>query len=120
MSKAMLFMAALALVACKKSPEAEPPVAVVDKDPAFWKWVAANVDGLKAVKTGREPVTEQLSQHLESIAPGLVFELGVGREEFELIISADGKKDLFPVVKRLVSAAPQLPGTKVIAFRPRK
>jgi hypothetical protein len=122
-------VAVLALAACKKEPQVEvvaaAPVpaakpAVVDRDPAFWKWIAANVEGLKAVKTGREPVTDQLSQELEKVEPGLVFELGIGREPFELIISADGKKELFPVVKRLVAAAPEIPGTKVIAFRPRK
>lgn len=117
-----VLVAALALTACKKDPEPKPaPVpVVVDKDPAFWKWVAANVEGLKAVKTGHEPVTAQLSEQLEFVEPGLVFELGVGPESFELIISADGKKELFPAVKRLVAAAPKLPGTTVIAFRPRK
>lgn len=126
-----VLVAALALTACKKDPEVAPPspkqpgatpfvAERVEKDAAFWKWVAANVEGLKAVKSGHEPVTEQLAAQLEMVAPGLVFELGVGREAFELIISADGKKDLFPVVQRLVAAAPKLPGTTVIAFRPRK
>ncbi len=120
-----VLLAALALTACKKDPEVEQPKPApapiaVNRDPAFWKWVAANVDALKAVKTGQEPVTAQLAEQLEFVEPGLVFELGVGTDSFELIISADGKKALLPVVKRLVAAAPKLPGTRVIAFRPRK
>jgi hypothetical protein len=110
-----VLVALLALVGCKKAPETSPSA-----DPAFWIWVAANVEGLKGVKTGREPVTEQLTAELRKVDPGLVFELGVGRDPFELTISADGKKELFPVVKRLVASAPVIPGTKVIAFRPRK
>lgn len=110
----LIALAASTLASCKKAPEAVAP------DPAFWKWTTANLDALKAVKTGHEPITDLLSQQLENVAPGLVFELGIGRDPFELIISADGKDKLFPVVKRLVAAAPALPGTKVIAFRPRK
>ncbi len=112
---------AAALVGCKKNeppPPAAPPVA--DRDRAFWKWVGGHVEALKQVKTGQEPVTAQLSTELEKVEPGLVFELGVGREPFELIISADGERKRFPTVKRLVAAAGELPGTKVIAFRPRK
>lgn len=125
----VLLLALLALAGCKKAADVPPPVAPVVAPPraaspagdaAFWAWVAAHVDELKAVKNGREPVTEQLTAALEKIEPGLVFELGVGRDPFELIISADGKKELFPVVQRLVAAAPPLAGTRVIAFRPRK
>lgn len=116
------------LVGCKKSqPVVEPPkpapVAVVsdaEKDRAFWKWVAAHVDELKQIKTGREPVADGLSAELEKVEPGLVFELGIGHEPFEVIISADGEQKRFPTVKRLVAAAGEIPGTKVIAFRPRK
>jgi len=116
-------IAVLALVGCKKSPEpvvaAAPPVAPADPA-AFWKWVAANLDALKAVKTGQEPVTTELTRELEKVDPGFVFELGIGHDPFELIISADGKKALFPRVQQFVAAAPAIPGVKVIAFRPRK
>jgi hypothetical protein len=130
----LLLLAAFA--GCKKEqpppppPEAKPtPYAApkagshqTEEDADFWAWVKAHLDELKAVKTGQEPVTQGLTLALENIAPGLVFELGIGVDasSFELTISADGKKDLFPVVQRLVAAAPPLPGTKVIAFRPRK
>ena len=118
-----VLLVALALCACKKSPEppaAPPPASDAVRDRAFWVWVTANVDALKGVKTGHEPTTEALSAELTKVQPGLVFELGVGREPFELIISADGELTLFPVVKRLVAAAPAIPGAKIIAFRPRK
>lgn len=119
------------LAGCKKDSPPPPPAAPApapvvvkasdaERDRAFWTWVAAHLDELKAVKTGHEPVTEALSKELEKVEPGLVFELGVGTKTFELIISADGDQKHFPMVKRLVAAATPLPGTTVIAFRPRK
>lgn len=118
--------AVLALSGCKKSPEPEalPPAPVEapapDPSPAFWAWIAANLEALEAVKTGQEPVTKELARELKKVDPRLVFELGIGREPFELIISADGNKALFAQVKKFVATAPQIPGAKVIAFRPRK
>ncbi|HEY0882247.1 MAG TPA: hypothetical protein VGD87_11980, partial [Archangium sp.] len=111
---------------CKKeAPPPSPPAPTVtakpaDPDAAFWAWAAAHLDELKAVKSGREPVIEDLSRELDKVHAGLAFELGAGKDPFELIISGDGDKALFPVAKRLAAAAPALPGTKVIALRPRK
>lgn len=123
-----LLIAVLALAGCKKAPEPPPPALppaleappVADRHAPFWKWVVLNLEDLKAVKTGQEVVTEQLSFELELVQPGLMFELGIGKDPFELVISAGGRRDLFPVVTKLVAAAPPMPGTKVIAFRPRK
>ncbi|MGV3620987.1 MAG: hypothetical protein ACO1OB_09220 [Archangium sp.] len=109
MLRSLPFVALLLVTGCKK-----------DKDADFWKWVGAHVAELKAVKTGQEPVVTELSAELEKAAPGLVFELGVGTDPFEFVISADGIKDRFDDVKRLTGNAPQIPGMKVIAFRPRK
>lgn len=137
MVRCFVILASVFLVAgCKKEqppppPPPEPPKPYVapqagshqaEEDAEFWGWVKLHLAELKAVKTGKEPVTLGLTRALESISPGLVFELGIAVDgsEFELTISADGRKELFPVVQRLVAAAPQLPGTKVVAFRPRK
>lgn len=128
----LIAVAVLALSACKKdepapvappppAPKAEPaPAPKAEPIPALWTWVAAHVDELKAVQTGKEPVADALGEKLDAIDSGLTFELGLGKEPFELIISADGKKELFPLVKQVVAAAPQIAGVKVIAFRPRK
>lgn len=124
-------VAVLALSSCTKdeptpvppAPKTEPapaPPPKVDPIPALWTWVGAHVDELKAVQTGKEPAAEMLGAKLDAIDPGLTFELGLGKEPFELIVSADGKKALFPLVKQVVDAAPSIPGVKVVAFRPRK
>lgn len=111
-------LALLLPAACKKDPP--PPATDADRDAALWAWTKANLDDLRAVKTGSEPVTAGLAEQLERVDKRLAFELGVGKDAFELIISADGNPAVFPVVKRLVAAAPPLKGVKVIAFRPRK
>ena len=135
MFRYFVVLTSLALLAgCKKEqPPAPPPPPTPYVAPSagahkleeyadFWTWVKTKLPELKAVKTGKEPITEQLTRALEAIAPGLVFELGIGGDgkDFELTISADGNKELFPTVQALVAAAPPLPDTKVIAFRPRK
>lgn len=110
---------ALSLLAgCKKA--APAPSTDAERDAAFWAWTQANLDDLRAVKTGTEPVTAALAEQLERVDRRLAFELGVGKDAFEVIISADGDPTAFSVVKRLVQAAPPLKGAKVIAFRPRK
>jgi hypothetical protein len=65
------------------------------------------------------PVANELSKKLNRICKGLAFLFGPvvnGRREF--IISADGNKKLFPNVKKLVQDAPDIPGWRIIAFRP--
>lgn len=144
-----LLASSLVVIACKKEePKVEPvapPVAVAPRvieappqkaepppppprsdrdeaaiDAAFWKWTADHLKQIKAVKKPDDAINLQLSNELDKVAEGLSYELGVGKKPFELIISADGDKRLFPLVKRLVATAPALPDTKVIAFRPRK
>jgi hypothetical protein len=98
--------------------ESRPPVPA--SHAAFWSWVGQHLAELKAVKTGQEPVAHQLKAQLAQVHPALVYELGVGKRPFEVIISADGKTELFPLVKALVAAAPPLDGATAVAFRPRK
>ena len=122
--------AVLVLAGCKKPPEPVvtapmtparvEPVGIYDRDAMFWSWVLTHVGELKGVKTGNEPVLQELALELQKVDPGLVFELGAGNGVLEVIISADGKRGLFPVVAKLVDAAPPLPGMKVVALRPRK
>jgi hypothetical protein len=64
-------------------------------------------------------VADELAKQLKKVNKGLSFLFGPvvdGRREF--IISADGIRERFPAVKTLVSAAPDIPGWKIIAFRP--
>jgi hypothetical protein len=118
-----LFFAAL-LSSCKTervAPSLPPTEAVEVRDLAFWRWFSAHAAEVATVKDGREPISDQLAAELHKIEDGLVFELGLGKSgPHELIVSADGRKALFPTVQRVVVAAPSIPGWRAIAFRPRK
>jgi len=101
-------------------PSGAPVAPATVEDHAFWTWIAAHVGDLRAITRGDEPIMDELAARLRAVDPGLAFEVGVGTAPFELIISADGVRDKFPVVQRLVAAAPPITGLEPIAFRPRK
>jgi hypothetical protein len=96
------------------------PEASAARDAAFWTWFKAHRLEVAKVKSADEPIANELAAELHKIDPRLIPELGIGAEPRELIISADGLREAFPAVKRLVAAAPAIPGWKVVAFRPRK
>jgi len=139
-----VLIAALLLGACKKDePAAKPPEAPVaaptpagdkpppdnvpkvpeaspDRDAAFWTWFKDHRLEIAKLKRADEPVANQIATELHKVDPRLIFELGIGIEPKEFIVSADGHREAFPAVKRLVAAAPEVTGWKIIAFRPRK
>jgi len=100
--------------------EGKLPAATAAGDAAFWSWFKAHRVEIAKIKRADEPVAQQINEELHKIDPRLLFELGIGTEPKEFIVSADGVREAFPSVKRLVAAAPSIPGWKVIAFRPRK
>jgi len=123
--RAWLCVLTLCVASCKKDSPPPPPAAAPTAltkapDDAFWAWVGQHLAELKAVRTGQEAVAAQLAVELRKVNPGLAWELGRDASVLELVISADGKQELFPVVKALVAKAPPLAGVKVTAFRPRK
>lgn len=85
----------------------------------FWEWFRRNSERLFHFEQDQEAVFAELSGALARVSKGLTFEIGVevkgGQREF--IVSADGIRELFPVVQRLVAAAPALPGWTIVAFR---
>lgn len=92
-----------------------------DAESRFWEWFTRASNHLIAVQTGYERICDELAYELSKVHSGLKFEFGTivdGRREF--IISADGVAAVFPAVQKLVGAAPNLPGWKIIAFRPPK
>ena len=86
----------------------------------FWRWFDAHAAQVATMQRADEPIADELAAALHEVDPRLTFELGVRTRPHELIISADGLRVLFPTVKKLVAAAPSLPGWRIIAFRPRQ
>ncbi|MFT6396656.1 MAG: hypothetical protein ACJAYU_001399 [Bradymonadia bacterium] len=95
------------------------PFSRKSKEETFWNWVAANTDRLdRPVEELGLSVTE-LTAAVRKAAPGLMGELALSEEQVvnEIVISADGRKELFPAVQQLVAAAPSTLPWKVTAFR---
>ena len=91
------------------------------KQQEFWSWFDRNTDRLFHFEADQTAVFSELRAALDSVHPGLTFELGPvceGKREF--VVSADGIRELFPAVRALVAAAPDLPRWVVIPFRPPK
>ena len=90
----------------------------------FWDWFAENqetyyeeIENLEI----RERIFNDLSAELKKIHQDLVFEFSPIHENEirEFTISAEGVKELFPVVKRLVEKAPKIENWQFNAFRQR-
>ena len=92
-----------------------------DKDKEFWDFFTSNQQEIYHYETNQNSLFDELSKRLKDIDPNLTFEFSPihknGVREFT--ISADGLKESFLSVKRLVNKAPQIPKWKINAFRQR-
>lgn len=87
----------------------------------FWRWFAEREGELVELYDNRAELMVEILRQLKKVDPGLMVDFGLPEgEKRELIISAQGKKDLFPMVVRLVEAVPELDSWVVKAFRPRR
>ena len=88
---------------------------------AFWAWFQENTDYLETFAEDTTGVVTTVGKRLDAVSPDLAFEMGQADDGvYELIVSADGIRAVFPEVIALTKAAPAIPGWRVIAFRPRK
>jgi hypothetical protein len=86
----------------------------------FWKWFTTNSSRFQIQGSIDEDLCDELGSRIQKIDRNLTFEIAPSDDgPFELVVSADGKKKTFPIVKAVVAAAPPLPAWKVTAFRQR-
>ena len=90
----------------------------------FWKWFEKNqstyYEGIENLEI-RKNIFDKLSSELNKVHEGLSFEFSPIHENKirEFTISAEGIKDVFPIVKKLIEKAPKLENWKFYAFRQR-
>lgn len=88
------------------------------KEQVFWNWLIVNKTTLEEMKNDPTKLMLTIAKQLDKYYRGLSLEIGVNKENIiELTISANGIKALFKRVKTLVSAAPELEGWEIFAFR---
>jgi len=90
----------------------------------FWTWFTENQHKYLFVndidETERARLFEELKLALHAYNDRLFFEIGGHKQSYklDLIISAEGIKELFAAVETLVAAAPELPNWNIIALKP--
>lgn len=95
----------------------------VDLDPqrinAFWTWLASRQAELDAMETPDDAFWDELLARLQALHEGLWFEVSASDgDERELVITAQGDWELFPLVEAMVAVAPELPGWVPVALKP--
>src|SRR5262245_50103435 len=87
----------------------------------FWDWLAANTVRIQAgLKENPRGISEEIGRAFHRSYPDLHWEISPAPSPPWLFcVSANGNRELFPSVEKAVRAAPQVPGWKVQAFRPR-
>jgi hypothetical protein len=90
-----------------------------DRIEEFWHWFKKERSQYEVMPdSGYAERLDVVITHLNPIAEGLAVEVSKETHGIrELIISADGDKDKFPVVEAIIKGAPAIPGWKAVAFR---
>jgi hypothetical protein len=91
---------------------------VATKSEAFWRWFQSNLTAFSRLENPDEPFWDEALAQLKQVDTGLWFELSRGEDERELVITAEGKSELFPIVDTLVARAPQVAGWRFAALKP--
>lgn len=100
---------------------AQPAQAQNISNAEFWDWFVRNKSMIEQYDRKTESVMNAVEAKIKAVYPDLWFEIGQAEDKvYEFIISAGGLKSAIPSVIDLYKAAPQIPGWRVIAFKPRR
>lgn len=84
----------------------------------FWSWFVQHESDLARVSPDANPALDGLLQSLQRISPKLYFEVCANSNPHELIVTAEGRQELFPLVDAVVAVAPRIAGWSFIALKP--
>lgn len=92
---------------------------LTDAIPAFWSLFRERASDLAAAGSADSAVYDQLLEQLQKIAPGLYLEFCSNPNACELIVTAEGNRELFPMARAIVAAAPPVDGWTIRALKPK-
>lgn len=85
----------------------------------FWSWLQAHGAELTALVKPEEPFWDVVLRELRGVDERLGFELSEpDGDTREFVLTAQGEKDLFPLVDELVAKAPRMDGWTFVALKP--
>lgn len=85
----------------------------------FWEWFRRSEGRLREVDSSEHPMLDESYRMLARVSEELTIEFSTGNEgSAELIISAGGRKELFPLVESMIRQAPEVPGWTFTALKP--
>jgi hypothetical protein len=89
---------------------------------SFWQWFSSVEEDIHThLEEQPDDYASDILMHLKDVHPDLVFDIPfeLNNKKHELIISADGDPDLFPIVQELVDEAPIYSNWIIHNLRPR-
>lgn len=86
---------------------------------AFWSLFRESASELAASGSADSYVYDQLLDQLQKVAPGLYLEFCSDPRGCELILTADGDRELFSIARTIVAAAPAIDGWRIRALKPK-
>ena len=84
----------------------------------FWKWFSAHASDLRDSPDLQQSMLT-IGDEIGKVEKGVFAEIEKGDPDPTLVITADGDRRLFPVVKQIHAARPAVLGWKIVAFRQR-
>lgn len=87
----------------------------------FWDWFVKNEKRFSKIETNKDEVLKEILDNSSSIESALAFEIKSDKNGIlSLTISADGVKNLIPIVQNIKEKSPKIKAWEFIAFRQRK
>ena len=94
-------------------------MSTADATREFWAHFSQRSDALARIESAEDPVYDEVLEKLQAIHEGLFFEFSNRGSKSELVITAEGEKDLFSLVDEIVAAAPEVSGWSYVALKPK-
>jgi len=85
----------------------------------FWDWFQFHAPQLRGIRSSQSPEYAEIERRLKKIGD-VHFEIGGGPEksDLELVLTAHGNSDGFPLIDEIAAAAPRIEGWRICALKP--
>jgi hypothetical protein len=85
----------------------------------FWTLFQRHATDLALAESADSPAYDRLLEQLHQIDAGLYLEFSMEPGASELVVTAEGNRSLFPLVRAIVAAAPKVDGWIIRALKPK-